>query len=224
MKLEKTLKSLDSLDSKFHSLYVAQADGTFKLDVELPTVEVEKVVTKEDETKIKELQSQLEKLQGRSAQTVDVYKTQLEQLQTTVKELQKKSAESEQRLSQELLKSTVSKVLSNYPLQKGADEDVMERVLGVFTIKDGKITTDLVSKKDPTKPMEISEFVDGIKESKPYLFKTATGTNTTPKFNISEFKGSNPFSKATWDFGKQMELMLKDKDQYDQLKAAAAAG
>lgn len=203
MALKYLLKSLEGLADPIKALYVAQADGTFTLDVE-GAVSATKLAEFRDNNV--ELKKQLEAFQGidpvkareaitfqegakdkqlfdngkidelintRTAKMKDEY-------ETTINTLKSANETQGRQLEGLLIDSSVrSEALKSSVLPTAVD-DVLLRAKAVFKIKDGVATPfddqgRVIYGKDGVNPMQISEWVGGLAKTAAHLFQGNDG-------------------------------------------------
>ena len=223
--------TLEGIDEKYHALY-AETDGKFVLDdnVREDTSGLKSAIEKERE-RANAASEKLKAFEGFDPEEYKSYKEQQQALkekklidagkfeelyEERAKPLKDELAKRDQQineLSGQVTKFMLTDKLQAAAIEAGAEEkaltDIIARARSIWQLRDGKpvaMTSDGVALggKDGN-PIEMTEWMTGLREDAPHLFKTSSGGGGR---HGAGSNGTVPVNK------KRSEMRLEEKTAY----------
>lgn len=217
--------AFDKLDDNLKALYTANADGSYYLGVEgavakerldefrTNNVELQKKldgfsgIDVDAYKKASETQRLLDEKKLLDAGEVDkVFEQRTVAMKTehekTVKELSTKLDSAGRQLDVLIIDNSVRENATKLGVSATAVDDVLLRARAVYRVEEGRaIPKDAQGQtifgKDGTNPMQISDWIGGLKETAPHLFQASTGSGAS-----GSGSGNNKQAPATSSTGK----------------------
>lgn len=237
MSIEATVTDINSVQEGLRPFYVEAtgADGSkiYNLDESKLTGMVSKLtefrnnninLMKENEG----LKSKVNSKPSENKEQNDALMSRIAGLEASLKSVTESKDALTKAISKDRLESSIIKAFTAAGGLPEAADDAVYRVTKVFSLNDALEVVgreggaDLMSKKDPTKPMQIDEFVGLMKTSAPHLFKKASGSGAAG--GSSSGAGSvvsNPFTinNGRPDFFKCAQLRSENPALFAKYEA-----
>lgn len=184
-----------------------RALNTSKTELEAKLAALKDVDPEKYRTALTELDELKKKAPAKDSELAAI-RTQLDALGKSLTE----SAERERKSAVALAEKDLEVSLTQAGIKAGVDEkallDYLGRAKRVFRIEDGKIKTDVFSKKNVTTPMTVDEFVADLPAEAPHLFKPSKGGGANPPGPGGS--GGNGATRTITAGSKLTEQDLKD--------------